>query len=353
MKYGGLTSLRTRQSGMSLVELMVGLALGLLLMAGVMQVFLSSKQTYRFQDAQSQIQENGRFAMDTLESRLRMAGYAGCYGDFSSGVENMLNNPANFAWNISNPVQGFDNVAATDNLGGITGFIAGSDVLVIRGMSNGVLVNSNPDNLEFTVTAANNRFAPGEILLVTDCDQASLFQATAVTTASGVTTIKHTAGGGMTPGNSAGNVDNSYGNEAEIGHLQTWMYYLKKSDDNDRPALLVSSLVSDGTTVSLDSQELVQNVENLQFVFGVDTDSDRDTDVYQEAAAVTNWGNVVSVRIALLFDSEADNLLSDKQSYSFNATTFFYDRDSTPAADANRRFRRVFIGFAALRNRTL
>lgn len=244
---------------MSLLELMVGLVLGLMLMAGVMQVFLSSKQTNRFQDALSRIQENGRFAMDILESRLRMAGYTGCYGDLSLGVENILNDQSNVAWKISDPVQGFDNVATTDNLGGVTGFIAGTDVLVIRGMNSGVPLNSNPDTLEFTVTAANNRFAPGEILLVTDCDQASLFQATTVTTTSGVTKIKHAAGG-MTLGNSVGNVNNRYGNGAEIGHLQTRMYSLQNGA-NGRPALWESRLVvNGGTTVSLVSQELVQTV---------------------------------------------------------------------------------------------
>ncbi|MCO6705108.1 PilW family protein, partial [Streptomyces sp. CHB9.2] len=53
-----------RQKGLSIIELMIALLLGLLLMGGVMQVFLSSRQTYQTNSALSQVQESGRFALD-------------------------------------------------------------------------------------------------------------------------------------------------------------------------------------------------------------------------------------------------------------------------------------------------
>lgn len=63
------------QRGLSLVELMIGITLGLLLMAGAVQVMLSSSEVFRATDGQSRIQENGRFAMDFLTQSVRMAGY--------------------------------------------------------------------------------------------------------------------------------------------------------------------------------------------------------------------------------------------------------------------------------------
>ena len=51
-----------RQSGLSLVELMIAITLSLLLIAGVLQIFLSSKQTYSTNNALSRVQESGRFA---------------------------------------------------------------------------------------------------------------------------------------------------------------------------------------------------------------------------------------------------------------------------------------------------
>lgn len=64
-----------RQRGLSLVEILVALTISLFLIAGVIQLFIGSKQTYRFNDAQSRLQENGRFAIDRMAWDIRMAGY--------------------------------------------------------------------------------------------------------------------------------------------------------------------------------------------------------------------------------------------------------------------------------------
>lgn len=63
------------QRGFSLVELMVALVVSLLLLAGVIQVYLSSKQAYRVQDNIARIQENGRLAIAFVSRYLRLAGY--------------------------------------------------------------------------------------------------------------------------------------------------------------------------------------------------------------------------------------------------------------------------------------
>ena len=60
------TRLKTRQHGFTLIEIMIALVLGAFLIGGVLQIFLSSKQTYRMQDNLSRIQENGRFAMEFI-----------------------------------------------------------------------------------------------------------------------------------------------------------------------------------------------------------------------------------------------------------------------------------------------
>lgn len=60
---------------MSLIEIMIALVISLFLIAGVIQLFIGSKQTYRSQDALSRIQENGRLAMESMATDIRMAGY--------------------------------------------------------------------------------------------------------------------------------------------------------------------------------------------------------------------------------------------------------------------------------------
>ncbi len=64
------------QRGLTLVEILVALMISAFLIAGVIQLFIGSKQTYRGHDALSRIQENGRFALDSMARDIRMAGYA-------------------------------------------------------------------------------------------------------------------------------------------------------------------------------------------------------------------------------------------------------------------------------------
>lgn len=67
---------RRHQQGLTLVEIMVALTISLLLMAGVIQVFLSNKVSHNLQNGLGRLQENARAAMDVLSRDISMAGYA-------------------------------------------------------------------------------------------------------------------------------------------------------------------------------------------------------------------------------------------------------------------------------------
>lgn len=64
-----------KQNGYSLVEVLIAVVIGLLLLAGILQIFLNSKNTYRLEYAFTQVQENGRFISKYLASKIRLAGY--------------------------------------------------------------------------------------------------------------------------------------------------------------------------------------------------------------------------------------------------------------------------------------
>ena len=66
------------QQGFSLVELMISITLGLLLLLGVIQIFDSTRQANRVNDAVGQLQENGRIALELLSRDIREAGNVGC-----------------------------------------------------------------------------------------------------------------------------------------------------------------------------------------------------------------------------------------------------------------------------------
>lgn len=66
------------QSGFSLIEVMLSTALGLFLIGGFIQIYLTVEKTFNLQQAITQIQENGRFAVHFLRERILMAGYEDC-----------------------------------------------------------------------------------------------------------------------------------------------------------------------------------------------------------------------------------------------------------------------------------
>lgn len=87
-----MTSLNMRfakQQGLSLIELMIAMLLGLVLMTGVINIFLSSSQTYRLQDALFRVQETSRFALEIMKTDLRSSGFDDFLGTY--GVLKNLN----------------------------------------------------------------------------------------------------------------------------------------------------------------------------------------------------------------------------------------------------------------------
>jgi prepilin-type N-terminal cleavage/methylation domain-containing protein len=65
------------QGGFSLVELMVGVAIGLLVMAGILGLFVTNKGVFTNTTQATELQENGRFALGYLLRDLRNAYFFG------------------------------------------------------------------------------------------------------------------------------------------------------------------------------------------------------------------------------------------------------------------------------------
>lgn len=72
--------MRRRCGGVSLVELMIAMVLGLLASAGIMAVFASTSNSRRAQEQLARLQEEGRFAITRIKNDLAMAGAQYCGG---------------------------------------------------------------------------------------------------------------------------------------------------------------------------------------------------------------------------------------------------------------------------------
>lgn len=62
-----------RQAGLSLTELMIALAIGSFLMIGAITIYEQSREAFVVNESVARVQETAQFAMDTIESDLRMA----------------------------------------------------------------------------------------------------------------------------------------------------------------------------------------------------------------------------------------------------------------------------------------
>jgi len=78
MRTPGITAFaRSRNGGMTLIELMVALGIGSFLMIGALTVFMQSRTTFRVNEQIARLQENARYAFDVMEPDIRMAHYWG------------------------------------------------------------------------------------------------------------------------------------------------------------------------------------------------------------------------------------------------------------------------------------
>ena len=66
------------QQGITLIELMIALVIGLLATGAMLKVYVDSSRLYRFNESLARIQENGRFGLEFIRRDARMAGSLGC-----------------------------------------------------------------------------------------------------------------------------------------------------------------------------------------------------------------------------------------------------------------------------------
>jgi type IV pilus assembly protein PilW len=110
-----MTTDRRRQWGFSLVELMVALALGLAVSALVARIWANNRASFRSQDNNARLLENGRFALQLLERELRLAGYKGLNQE-SAPSSQLFGNGMQVALTGSNDNQSSVNSVTSDTL---------------------------------------------------------------------------------------------------------------------------------------------------------------------------------------------------------------------------------------------
>ncbi|MCS7071723.1 MAG: PilW family protein [Anaerolinea sp.] len=135
MKYRFHPPCRNRAAGFTITELLVAVALGLILIGGVINVFLTNRQTLQFNSNLARVQENGRFAIEMLSREIRDAGRVPCGSILSANVVRSGGTVTWWSNTYDGTIRGFDggqNSAEIRGFGTAVGDrVAGTDALLL------------------------------------------------------------------------------------------------------------------------------------------------------------------------------------------------------------------------------
>lgn len=392
-----------KTSGITLIELMIAMVISLVLLLGVGSIYFNSKRTYQVQEEFAHMQESARMAMRFMIEDIRMAGYMGCawnngldYANFLKSSGNATDDAAMGNFNIglegleantSGPSDTVD-LSAAPAAGWnapVPAFITnpplnGSDIMIVRyADGNGVklAINNNAANLwidnlgnpALTTTAGvtchdATGICEGDILLATDCEKSRLFQVTGgmAATATGIM-ISHAGSG--SPGNgqvdwggASGGLPEFEVGDSSIFRAVSYAYYIA----NNAGVPPIPSLFRQALRPGSAPQELIEGVENMQILYGIDTDKllatgtgDGIANRYATADVVTvATDNVVSARISLLLAT--NNEVSTKTAAAAVSKNFILSgmtaaTGTTITSPADRRIRKVFTTTIKIRNK--
>jgi len=341
--------------GFSMVELMVALVITLILLAGIGQIFLSSKKSFTIQNNLARIQENGRYAMEVVVSDLRRAGYWGGNADIKSidgsagtylvdDEECKTSDSSLWVRMLNRSIYGLDltgdekpSVNTYSNYSciqdaGATPYVRGDVMLVRYAHASAVGSITKPLPCEPGKTTIKDCY-PDEYFL-----RSSLFR------------------GRLFKGSESEDPANTLVAPAiRTAELVARAYYIGTSSntsacpaDGAVPSLFRVELSSSG---GLTAEEVAYGVDNLQIKYGVDTSGDGIVNRYYDAGEINPkpkpepleaveppeiyWEDVMSTRVWLLLRAECP-----ETGYTNDNTYVMGNESYTPADTAGRGYRR-------------
>lgn len=286
--------------GFSLVELMVAMAIGLVLIAGLAMLFANSSQTGNELEKSIRQIENGRYALELLNEDVSVAGY---YGEVSTtgitqgAASACATTVATLGWNnatltVPVPITGFSATEAAA-LACLSNHKDGTTALVLRRMDTAAVVAGTATDGSVYLQTSRCSTDPNATRFILS------------TTASDFTL----RGLACTSINT-------------VHRYITRIYYIASCNEcgvDTVPTLKRAELRGNQMVIS----PLAEGIEDVTYDFGFDTDGDGSPDTYLAGlsgvagAPDNDWNNVVGVRINLLSRStEPSAGVTDGKTYA-------------------------------------
>lgn len=358
-----------RQSGFSLIELMIASVIGLVLLSGVVTIFSSNSASSTMSTGMTRLQDSGRVALDILSYSLRMTGYQGCRDDTKDDIQVLatvrptIDFPDNALWGSEVSAGNSWSPAVHADLTGISDEVKiNTDVLYVQhgsGRSEVLASNMGNDVADVVIPANPDQLSTGDLIIITDCDTTNIFRATDVENNATNTTIKHSNTANLQNGLSK--AFRGTGNENAVAvrvmRFESKAYFVGDSGRNMPNGDPVWSLFELDTSTSPigNATEIIEGVEDFQVLYGVQPDPDVPSDIrYVAANGVTDPAQIVSVQLGLLL-STANYAASENDTQTYNIAGWTVGPGSTTNAQhpGDKRIRAAFNTTVQLRNRML
>lgn len=285
-------ALRCRQLGINLIELMVGMLLGLVVMGGVVGVFVANNETNKSTENLARIQENARIAFEFMSRSLREAGSNPCG---TLPVITLKSGLSSATWwtggtNFAGAIKGYENgsgfpAAAAGSGSNSIALKSDSDALtLVSGTANATQISSRTSTA-FNVLSVNG-YAANDIVLACNIEtgNAAIFKAGAV--------AKAAAGNG---GSIAHSLDSPLDAMTNIAQINAEAWFIGK---NVRGGWSLFR-----TWMSGAPEEIASDVTDMQLTYLVLGEND-----YKSASAVATdeWANVIAVHVELKLASASE-----------------------------------------------
>ena len=300
---------RRPQRGVSLIELMVAITVGMFIILAVTTVFTNSSRSHSEMQRNAAQIENGRYAIEILSSEVQMAGF---WGPYATGVDTPTLPPmcatatADLGWDVATlripvPIFGYDGteVPVTENCLGYrsaTGALV-PDVIAIRRVETVALAPGAADGSAF-LQVSNCNTDPSATPFVFSQN------------GSDFTLHKRDC---TTP--------------EDIRRYRTMAFYIGSCSNcpsaDGLPSLRVAEF--DALNKVINDTTLVEGIENLKVEYGLDTNADGQVDSYSTCSGASPcdaaaWRNVVTVRLHVLSrTSESSPGYVDQKTYDMGA----------------------------------
>jgi type IV pilus assembly protein PilW len=302
----------TRQSGLTLVEILVALTIGLVVLTGVVGVLIANRQTYRTSEALARMQENARFSFEILGRSIRAAGGNPC-GAYK--VANVLNNRTTAWWaDWSNAIRGFEGGNADHDSqfpqatgSGTAARIAGTDALITLtgSLDTGLsIIDHNPSAAQLKINTNAHGLKDGDIVIACDTQHSAIFQITNASPSNNV--IVHNTGTGSpgncskylgypTPPNCGASGPNndppsySFESQGYLNRLSAHAWYI---GNNPRGTRSLYRINLSGSSAQI--EEVTPDVYDLQVDYLA-----QGSNSYVNASSITDWNQVIAVRLEI------------------------------------------------------